>query len=93
MAQSQLESEELLLESELPLQLESLELDELLPHELELLLDESLSHELDLLGVLLNQLDELLELLSSQLESRVGAGAAGTSRTTSRSTTRVVSWW
>lgn len=83
----QLESEELL-ESELLLQLESLELDELLPHELELLL--SLSQVLDLDGELLNQL-ELLELLSSQLESRLGAGAAGTSRITSRSTTRVVS--
>jgi len=86
------QSEELLsLEelSELP-QLELESLDELLlPHELELLL--GVSHELDLLGELLNQLDELLELLSSQLESRLGAGAAGTSRITSRSTTRVVS--
>ena len=83
----ELESE-LLLESELP-QLELESLDELLPHELELLL--GVSHELDLLGSLLNQLDDLLELSLSQLESRLGTGAAGTSRITSRSTTRVVS--
>jgi len=85
------QSEELLSLEELPElpQLESLD-ELLLPHELELLL--GVSHELDLLGELLNQLDdELLELFSSQLESRLGAGAAGTSRITSRSTTRVVS--